>query len=190
MLYGRLVVNTVQCHPGSDRGAEPAPRDAGGESQYGVSAFLLARDSRSRRVRAARARGRWRGLRGCCTQERQGLWCRGADALSEREASLIRRSRRRFCSPAGSSLVRRPTSWFLGGRHGLAPRDEGGRLWGDELQLTIADFLVKYMTRIIRLRPVSTTKIRRRKRAAGPRTFSRTGCQCSSSCLSSVQRSA
>jgi glutathione S-transferase len=32
---------------------------------------------------------------------------------------------------------------FLGGRHGLAPQDEGGRLWTHELQLTIADFLVE-----------------------------------------------
>jgi glutathione S-transferase len=32
---------------------------------------------------------------------------------------------------------------FLGGRHGLAPKDEGGRLWTHELQLTIADFLVE-----------------------------------------------
>jgi glutathione S-transferase len=32
---------------------------------------------------------------------------------------------------------------FLGGRHGLAPRDEGGRLWTHELQLTIADFVVE-----------------------------------------------
>ena len=30
---------------------------------------------------------------------------------------------------------------FLGARHGLAPKDEGGRLWTHELQLTIADFL-------------------------------------------------
>ncbi len=32
---------------------------------------------------------------------------------------------------------------FLGGRHGLAPKDEGGRLWTHELQLTIADFVVE-----------------------------------------------
>jgi glutathione S-transferase len=32
---------------------------------------------------------------------------------------------------------------FLGGRHGLAPREEGGRLWVHELQLTLADFLVE-----------------------------------------------
>jgi glutathione S-transferase len=29
---------------------------------------------------------------------------------------------------------------FLGGRLGLAPRDEGGRLWTHQLQLTIGDF--------------------------------------------------
>jgi glutathione S-transferase len=32
---------------------------------------------------------------------------------------------------------------FLGPRHGLAPKDAGGRLWTHELQLTIADFLVE-----------------------------------------------
>lgn len=32
---------------------------------------------------------------------------------------------------------------FLGARHGLAPTDEGGRLWTHQLQLTIADWLVE-----------------------------------------------
>jgi glutathione S-transferase len=32
---------------------------------------------------------------------------------------------------------------FLGARHGLAPKDEGGRLWTAQLQLTLADFLVE-----------------------------------------------
>ena len=32
---------------------------------------------------------------------------------------------------------------FLGARHGLAPREEGGRLWVHGLQLTIADFVVE-----------------------------------------------
>jgi glutathione S-transferase len=32
---------------------------------------------------------------------------------------------------------------FLGTRHGLAPKDEGGRLWIHQLQLTLADFLVE-----------------------------------------------
>ena len=32
---------------------------------------------------------------------------------------------------------------FLGGRHGLAPKNEGGRLWVHQLQLTIADFVVE-----------------------------------------------
>jgi glutathione S-transferase len=30
---------------------------------------------------------------------------------------------------------------FLGGRHGLAPREEGGRLWTHQLQLTVADLV-------------------------------------------------
>lgn len=32
---------------------------------------------------------------------------------------------------------------FLGPRHGLAPKNEGGRLWTHELQLTMADLLVE-----------------------------------------------
>ena len=32
---------------------------------------------------------------------------------------------------------------YLGGRHGLAPDDEAGRLWTHQLQLTLADFLVE-----------------------------------------------
>jgi glutathione S-transferase len=32
---------------------------------------------------------------------------------------------------------------FLGARHGLAPKDEGGRLWTHQQQLTMADFLVE-----------------------------------------------
>src|SRR5215469_16043449 len=32
---------------------------------------------------------------------------------------------------------------FLGARHGLAPREEAGRLWVHQLQLTIADFLAE-----------------------------------------------
>jgi glutathione S-transferase len=32
---------------------------------------------------------------------------------------------------------------FLGARHGLAPKDEAGRLWVHQLQLTVADFVVE-----------------------------------------------
>src|ERR1700730_3629329 len=32
---------------------------------------------------------------------------------------------------------------FLAGRHGLAPRDEAGRLWTNQLQLTLADLVVE-----------------------------------------------
>ena len=31
--------------------------------------------------------------------------------------------------------------FYLGGRHGLAPKNEAGRLWANQLQLTIADFV-------------------------------------------------
>jgi glutathione S-transferase len=32
---------------------------------------------------------------------------------------------------------------FLGARHGLAPREEGGRLWVHQLQLTVTDFVAE-----------------------------------------------
>ncbi|HWG79202.1 MAG TPA: glutathione S-transferase [Stellaceae bacterium] len=32
---------------------------------------------------------------------------------------------------------------FLGGRHGLAPKDEAGRLWTHQLQLTLADLVAE-----------------------------------------------
>ncbi|MDT3687635.1 MAG: glutathione S-transferase [Pseudorhodoplanes sp.] len=32
---------------------------------------------------------------------------------------------------------------FLGGRHGLAPKTEAGKLWVHQLQLTLADFIVE-----------------------------------------------
>src|SRR5487761_610123 len=33
--------------------------------------------------------------------------------------------------------------FYLGGRHGLAPRDGAGRLWVHQCQLTVADFVVE-----------------------------------------------
>jgi glutathione S-transferase len=46
---------------------------------------------------------------------------------------------------AGKLLIGQTANilFFLGGRHGLAPRDEAGRLWVHALQLTIADFVVE-----------------------------------------------
>jgi glutathione S-transferase len=53
-----------------------------------------------------------------------------------------------FASPflkAGRRLIGETSNilFFLGGRHGLAPKDEGGRLWTHQLQLTLADFIVE-----------------------------------------------
>jgi glutathione S-transferase len=46
---------------------------------------------------------------------------------------------------AGRRLIGETSNilFFLGGRHGLAPKDEGGRLWTQQLQLTLADFIVE-----------------------------------------------
>jgi len=53
-----------------------------------------------------------------------------------------------FASPflkAGRLLIGQTANilLFLGGRHGLAPKDEAGRLWTHQLQLTIADLVVE-----------------------------------------------
>jgi glutathione S-transferase len=46
---------------------------------------------------------------------------------------------------AGTQLIGQTANilLFLGTRHGLAPRDAAGRLWTNQLQLTIADLIVE-----------------------------------------------
>ncbi len=39
--------------------------------------------------------------------------------------------------------------FFLGSRHGLAPKAEAGRLWVHQLQLTVADFVVEIHERLL-----------------------------------------
>ena len=49
------------------------------------------------------------------------------------------------CLAAGRQLIGQTANilLFLGGRHGLAPANEGGRLWTHQLQLTISDFILE-----------------------------------------------
>jgi glutathione S-transferase len=49
------------------------------------------------------------------------------------------------CLAAGRQLIGQTANilLFLGGRHGLAPATEGGRLWTHQLQLTISDFILE-----------------------------------------------
>lgn len=59
-----------------------------------------------------------------------------------------RRERPPFAPPfleAGRLLIGQTANilQYLGARHGLAPRDEGGRLWAHQLQLTITDFVAE-----------------------------------------------
>jgi glutathione S-transferase len=46
---------------------------------------------------------------------------------------------------AGKLLIAQTANilMFLGARHGLAPSDEAGRLWANQLQLTMADFVAE-----------------------------------------------
>ncbi|HZS63983.1 MAG TPA: glutathione S-transferase [Xanthobacteraceae bacterium] len=69
----------------------------------------------------------------------------------EKMTRLMERSRVKhppFAPPflkAGKILIGQTANilHFLGPRHGLAPRNEQGRLWLHQLQLTIADFVVE-----------------------------------------------
>jgi glutathione S-transferase len=46
---------------------------------------------------------------------------------------------------AGKLLIAQTANilFYLGGRHGLAPRSEAARLWTNQLQLTVADFVAE-----------------------------------------------
>ncbi|HEY7299742.1 MAG TPA: glutathione S-transferase [Xanthobacteraceae bacterium] len=72
---------------------------------------------------------------------------RGAAAV---EAMLTRKREKRppFAPPflkAGNRVIGETANilFYLGARHGLAPKDEGGRLWAHQLQLTIADLVAE-----------------------------------------------
>lgn len=59
-----------------------------------------------------------------------------------------KQSRPPFAPPvlkAGKQVIAQTANilLYLGTRHGLAPKDEAGRLWTHQLQLTIADWLVE-----------------------------------------------
>src|SRR2546421_2715996 len=49
---------------------------------------------------------------------------------------------------------------YLGPRLALAPKDEAGRMWAHQLQLTITDLVVESMTRTIRSRAGSISRSR------------------------------
>jgi glutathione S-transferase len=65
------------------------------------------------------------------------------------EALLARRQQRPPFAPpilkAGKLVIAQTANilLYLGGRHGLAPKDEAGRLWVHQLQLTITDLVVE-----------------------------------------------
>ena len=61
----------------------------------------------------------------------------GDDVLRPPFAPPFLKAGRRIIGQTSNILL------FLGGRLGLAPRDEAGRLWVHQLQLTIADFIVE-----------------------------------------------
>ena len=72
----------------------------------------------------------------------------GGEAAMERFLEGNDVERPPFAPPflkAGRMLIAQTANilLFLGGRLGLAPRDEAGRLWVHQLQLTIADFVVE-----------------------------------------------
>ena len=117
-----------------------------GGSSVNLRALLLAGHPGSRRVRAPGARG---GRRGAMSTSR---WCpsKGGGGVPAMNACLDGEAVERppFAPPflkAGRQLIGQTPNilLFLGGRHGLAPRDSRGRLWTHQLQLTIADFVAE-----------------------------------------------
>jgi glutathione S-transferase len=73
---------------------------------------------------------------------------KGGMAKLERLLESPRVKRPPFAPPflkAGPLLIGQTANilLFLGGRHGLAPKNEAGRLWVNQLQLTIADLVAE-----------------------------------------------
>jgi glutathione S-transferase len=71
---------------------------------------------------------------------------------------------------AGELLIGQTTNilLFLGAKHKLAPRAEAGRLWANQLQLTIADIVARRMIRTTRSPPANIMKTRKRKPGRAP----------------------
>jgi glutathione S-transferase len=75
---------------------------------------------------------------------------RGKDGMAKLEKLMRRKSSEHppFAPPflkAGSLLIGQTANIlsFLGARHGLVPKSEAGRLWVNQLQLTIADLVIE-----------------------------------------------
>ena len=100
----------------------------------------------------------WPGIQGRGEYVRLALEDAGADyvdiARSERGMAAMMRlmearsGRPPFAPPflkAGRLVIGQTANilFYLGGRHGLAPKAEGARLWVHQLQLTIADFVLE-----------------------------------------------
>ena len=75
---------------------------------------------------------------------------RGKGGVAKLEKLIQRKSSEHppFAPPflkAGSMLIGQTANilFFLGARHGLAPKSEAGRLWVNQLQLTIADLVAE-----------------------------------------------
>lgn len=71
---------------------------------------------------------------------------------------------------------------YLGGRIGLAPTDEDGRLWTRQIQLTITDIVkeVYNIIRTIRSTGISGSTNKRMRRSRVPRSSPGIGCRSSS----------
>ena len=104
-------------------------------------ALLLARDTGTRRICSARLGRRGRGLRGRgAAASRHG----GDVALSGKPIGQAATVRPPFLK-AGRLVIAHTANilFFLGPRLGLVPKDEAGRLWAHQLQLTIADWVAE-----------------------------------------------
>ena len=67
--------------------------------------------------------------------------------------------------------------FYLGSRHGLAPKPEAGRLWVHQLQLTVADFVLEIHDTHHPLGPSLYYGIRRRPRKSAPANSGTSACR-------------
>jgi glutathione S-transferase len=105
----------------------------------------LAVDPRARRVRSLGLGRVRRRLRRCRAAARRDGRHAAAAREQERRAAAVRAAVPQAPPflKAGKLLIGQTANilLYLGGRHGLAPANEAGRLWAHQLQLTIADLV-------------------------------------------------
>ena len=121
---------------------------------------------------------RWKSRRRLCR-------CRAAKAGVPAMMKIIddkRSARPPFAPPflkAGKLIIAQTANilFYLGPRLNLSPRDEEGRLWAHQLQLTITDLVVEIHAPTIRSRAGSIMRSRSRRRSGAATTSGAIACR-------------